>query len=126
MIQFFSFPFSSAHFYHQAAWSEGKNREIFGACFDPYGHGHNYLLQVGIQTYGQTPVHALTISEALAPILKILDHHHLNHQIPFFTDHVPTTENIVLFIAEKIKTSIQGLKVIRLYESDHLWSELQF
>ncbi len=125
MIQFFSFQFSSAHFYNQPAWSKEKNQEVFGACYDPHGHGHNYRLEVGVKIQDQTPLPQDTISEALAPVLKTLDHHHLNFEIEWFKNNVPTTENIALFIAVKIKSSIPDLKVIRLYEAPDLWVELE-
>ena len=121
MIHFFSFQFSSAHFYHQPAWSKEKNQKVFGACYDPHGHGHNYRLDVGVK--GLTAKE--TIAQALNPVLKTLDHHHLNFEIEWFKKNVPTTENIALFIADKIKTSIPDLKVIRLYEAPDLWVEWQ-
>ena len=125
MIQFFSFQFSSAHFYNQPVWSKEKNQEVFGACYDPHGHGHNYRLEVGVISQDQEQVNKDTISGALAPVLKTLDHHHLNFEIEWFKNNVPTTENIALFIADKIKSSIPELKVIRLYEAPDLWVELK-
>ncbi len=121
MTHFFSFSFASAHFYDQATWSKEKNQEVFGACFNPYGHGHNYRLEIGVATTTDEAI----VKTGMAPLLKILDHHHLNFEIDWFKNTVPTTENIALFIAEKIKTSIPGLKVIRLYEAADLWVELR-
>lgn len=121
MIHYLSFSFSSAHFYEQKLWSKEKNQEVFGACYTPYGHGHNYRLDVGVEL--STPEEV--VRKALAPVLKTLDHHHLNFDTDWFKEHVPTTENIALFIAERIKSSIPGLKVIRVYEAPDLWAELE-
>ncbi len=38
--------FSASHRYHRDEWSDEKNREVFGACNNPFGHGHNYELEV--------------------------------------------------------------------------------
>lgn len=121
MTKFLSFHFSSAHFYQQEAWSKEKNQEVFGACFNPFGHGHNYRLELGVELSTSDSL----VQAGIAPILKSLDHHHLNFEIEEFKTKVPTTENIALFIAEKIKSSIPGLKVIRLYEAPDLWAELE-
>ncbi len=41
--------FCAAHRYHREDWTPEKNREVFGACNNPYGHGHNYELEVTIR-----------------------------------------------------------------------------
>ena len=40
--------FSASHRLSRRDWSEEKNREIFGKCASPAGHGHNYSLEVSI------------------------------------------------------------------------------
>ena len=41
--------FSASHRYYRPEWSEERNREVFGACANPHGHGHNYLLEVTVE-----------------------------------------------------------------------------
>ena len=38
--------FSAAHRLHVEALSEEVNRATFGKCNNPFGHGHNYAVQV--------------------------------------------------------------------------------
>ena len=38
--------FSASHRLHNPALSEAANREIYGKCNHPHGHGHNYFLEV--------------------------------------------------------------------------------
>jgi 6-pyruvoyltetrahydropterin/6-carboxytetrahydropterin synthase len=45
----------AAHRYHNAAWDEATNRRVFGACNNPPGHGHNYLLEVTVGGGSSTP-----------------------------------------------------------------------
>src|SRR6185436_1447538 len=40
------FEFSASHRLHNPAMSDEQNRQTFGKCNNPHGHGHNYQLQV--------------------------------------------------------------------------------
>jgi len=40
--------FNAAHRLHRKDWSDEKNAQIFGLCNNPYFHGHNYDLEVGV------------------------------------------------------------------------------
>jgi 6-pyruvoyltetrahydropterin/6-carboxytetrahydropterin synthase len=44
-----TYEFSAAHRLHSPRLSDEKNLEIFGKCNNPYGHGHNYVLEVTLQ-----------------------------------------------------------------------------
>jgi 6-pyruvoyltetrahydropterin/6-carboxytetrahydropterin synthase len=38
--------FAASHRLHSAAFTEQQNRELYGKCNNPYGHGHDYVLDV--------------------------------------------------------------------------------
>jgi 6-pyruvoyltetrahydropterin/6-carboxytetrahydropterin synthase len=38
--------FSASHRLHTEAYDSAQNLAIFGKCNNPYGHGHNYTVQV--------------------------------------------------------------------------------
>jgi 6-pyruvoyltetrahydropterin/6-carboxytetrahydropterin synthase len=38
--------FSASHRLHSEAYSDERNRAVFGKCNNPHGHGHNYVVQV--------------------------------------------------------------------------------
>ena len=40
--------FSASHRLHSAEMSEEENRRVYGKCNNPYGHGHNYALEVTV------------------------------------------------------------------------------
>lgn len=42
------FEFSAAHRLHCNEMSEEENREVFGKCNNPAGHGHNYVIEVTV------------------------------------------------------------------------------
>ena len=38
--------FAASHRLHAPVLSEAANRELYGKCNNPHGHGHNYVLWV--------------------------------------------------------------------------------
>ena len=42
------FRFSASHRLHVDHLSGDRNRELFGKCNNPFGHGHNYTVQVTV------------------------------------------------------------------------------
>ncbi len=114
--------FAAAHRYHRPEWSEAVNRERFGACSNPYGHGHNYVLEVRVQ--GDIDAHTgfavdLGALDALLQreVLARLDHQHLNHAIAEFAPGalIPTCENIAAWLWPRIERGLpQGARLVRL------------
>lgn len=118
-ILIFKNSFSSAHFYRRPEWSEQENRTAFGACSNPHGHGHDYILELGFQETPNTKPMELEIwAKKLA---GVFDHHHLNFQDPF-RDLVPTTENIAQFFWKQAHPA--PISYLRLYETPDLWVEI--
>lgn len=119
--------FCSAHFYSQPLWDEQKNNDIFGRCYTPHGHGHNYTLEVGFVTNAESYLKDKEHFEILLKKLTApLDHEHLNFVIPEFKDKNPTTENIALYFLDKLKETIseKDISYIKLFEMDNLWTEI--
>ena len=113
--------FSAAHRYHRPGWSEERNREVFGPCSNPHGHGHNYLLEVTVagepdpETGFCADLGALDRAlreEVVAP----LDHRHLNHEVERFRPggQIPTTENLLVWLWERIEPRVEGARLVRL------------
>lgn len=92
--------FAASHRLHVNALSEERNREVFGKCNNPFGHGHNYTAQV---TFSGTPnpdtgmITNLADLDAFAEreLLNRFDHRNLN-TMDCFRDTVPSTENLCL------------------------------
>lgn len=127
------FEFSASHRYWKKDWSEEQNQDIFGACTSPYGHGHNYDLYVTVEGSIDPDtgmiINLTQLKSIVNEILKDFDHKFLNMDTPYFTDLIPTTENIaaVLFkiIDEKLSdASGVSLNKIRLYEMQNLFAEV--
>jgi 6-pyruvoyltetrahydropterin/6-carboxytetrahydropterin synthase len=113
--------FSAAHRYFRPEWSEQRNREAFGPCANPHGHGHNYSLEVMV---AGTPdpltgfcVDLPTLDALLEERVRgVLDHQHINHVVPDFGEGglIPSTENLVIWIWGVIAGELRGAKLVRL------------
>lgn len=97
MIWSLEFHFSSAHFYNQPTWTNEKNKSEFGLCYSKTGHGHNYKLVV------EAPGDAEFLRAEIQKVVSLLDHKHLNQDVPYFKNKIPTSEVIVQFFDEKLK-----------------------
>ena len=111
--------FSAAHRLHSPALSDEENRRIFGLCNSPNWHGHNYELEVTVQ--GQPdPVTGYVVDlgvvrQAAESVIGDLDHRNLNMDVPWLADVIPSTENLVVAIWQRLEPRIpaQG-KLVRL------------
>jgi 6-pyruvoyltetrahydropterin/6-carboxytetrahydropterin synthase len=90
--------FSASHRLHTEAFDEDRNREVFGKCNNPYGHGHNYAVEVSFG--GEVdPVTGMVCNladldaYARKHFLDVFDHQNLN-ELPQFANQVSTTENL--------------------------------
>jgi 6-pyruvoyltetrahydropterin/6-carboxytetrahydropterin synthase len=119
--------FSCAHFYSQPLWSEKRNVETFGRCHTPYGHGHNYRLEVEFYVSREGVFKEKKYYQAIInELTEKIDHEHLNFSVPEFINKNPTTENITIYFFEKLKFIIDQKKIatLRVFEMDSLWVEL--
>lgn len=124
------FEFSAAHRYWNDSWSREENERAFGKCTSPYGHGHNYTLDVSI-TGAVDPITGMVMNitdlkRIVGEILEQFDHKHLNEDTPYFREQIPTTENIVRVLWRLIAPALpQGVSLakLRLAEMNDLWAE---
>ena len=99
--------FAASHRLHSAAFSDDENRELYGKCSNPYGHGHDYVLDVTAvgpvdATSGQV-VHVPTLDRLVAEqVLKDFDHRYFNADIQEFKALVATSENIIQVIEDRL------------------------
>lgn len=102
--------FSASHRLHAPALSDVENRELYGKCDNPYGHGHNYEIEVS----ARGPVEELS-GRAIDPaaldrlvdeqVLRPFDHRNLSIESAVFQDAVPTTENLAREIYRRLQAS---------------------
>ena len=90
--------FSASHRLHSEAYDDTQNREIYGKCNNPHGHGHNYTVEVTFS--GKVDpltgmVCDLGALDAFAKenVVERFDQTNLNLQ-DCFANQVSTTENL--------------------------------
>ena len=117
-----TFYFCAAHQYGHKDWSKEKNLEVFGS--DAQLHGHNYALEVTVkgEINSETGfiVDLIHLKDIVnTNIIAILDHSQIEKDILWFKDKQPSSENLVVFIWNKIASSLNGaaLHRIRLQET---------
>ena len=122
--------FCASHRYHNAKWDDAKNREVFGVCNNINTHGHNYLLEVTLKG-DIDPVTGMIINLydlkiILNHILEQFDHKNLNLDTPFFSNKIPTTENLAwtLWAILQNHPDLPDLDTLRLYEDENLYAEV--
>jgi 6-pyruvoyltetrahydropterin/6-carboxytetrahydropterin synthase len=115
--------FCASHRLHRDALTEEENRAVYGKCNNPYGHGHNYALEVTVSGQvdpGTGMVCNLVDLDATVAreILDRFDHTNLNLH-PEFAVRVPTTEGLNELIFEILKRSFSAahLEKVRLEET---------
>jgi 6-pyruvoyltetrahydropterin/6-carboxytetrahydropterin synthase len=100
--------FSASHRLHVAALSEQENYRLFGKCNNPFGHGHDYVLSVTVTGDVDETSGLIIRTKDLdclveSKVLRLMAHRNLNIDVPELADLVPTTENVVIVIANLLE-----------------------
>ena len=103
--------------------SEAENQATYGKCNNPYGHGHNYNIEVTVS--GPVDEQTGMVCNLVdldgfvqREILERFDHQNLN-LLQEFAQAVPTTENLCIAIYEILKRGFQKahLEKVRIEET---------
>ena len=120
---------SASHRLHSESLSANQNRDAYGKCNNPYGHGHNYVVEVLVGG----PVNAetgmvidLAALDAIvdARILTRFDRTNLNADSAF-AQKVPTTENLCRTIFALLRDDLPAgkLESVRIEETENNYFE---
>jgi 6-pyruvoyltetrahydropterin/6-carboxytetrahydropterin synthase len=120
--------FNAAHRLHNPARSDAWNRRTFGPCNNPNGHGHNYELELTVEG----PVDPETgyvidvgILKDLAErhVVARLDHKHLNLDVDWFRDLLPSAEHIAMMAWRELRPHLPAELAlrVRLWETPRNW-----
>lgn len=115
--------FSASHRLHATHLSEEANCRVFGKCNNPFGHGHNYVLEVSVSGRVDPATGMITNLADLdgfveQAVLQVFDHKSLNEDVAAFQEKVPTTENLCIDIYDRLKSfSHAKLERVRIEET---------
>ena len=117
--------FSAGHRLHNPSFDDARNRETYGLCNRPNGHGHNYDLEVTVEGEVDSEtgfVMDLKRLKALLgrSVLADLDHANLNLDVPWLDGIIPTTENLAVAIWRQLDGHLGSVRLvsIRLWETE--------
>ena len=102
---------SASHRLHAPAMSAEANRETYGKCNNPYGHGHNYFVEITVAG-PVDPETGFAVElprlDALAKreVLDRFDHTLLNADPVFAGAFVPSTENLVIELERTFRAAV--------------------
>jgi 6-pyruvoyltetrahydropterin/6-carboxytetrahydropterin synthase len=103
-----TYRFSASHRLHADCMSAEQNREVYGKCNNPYGHGHDYVLKVTVS--GEVDAGTGRVVEpgrldryVHTLVTEVFDHKDMNTDVPGF-EGVPTTENLVRDIERRLRS----------------------
>jgi 6-pyruvoyltetrahydropterin/6-carboxytetrahydropterin synthase len=112
--------FSASHRLHNPALSEAANRDTYGKCNHPHGHGHNYFLEVTLSgpiapETGMLCDLGVLDTTVTREVLDRFDHQNLN-LLQDFSALVPTTENLAIRVQQilsqlPLSAQLEGVRI---------------
>jgi 6-pyruvoyltetrahydropterin/6-carboxytetrahydropterin synthase len=111
--------FSAAHRLHSDGMSVEENSRVYGLCNSPNYHGHNYELDITVEGEidpGTGYVLDLGDLRELAEevVVRDLDHRNLNADVPWLEGVIPSTENLIVAIWDRLVARIPRGRLVRL------------
>jgi 6-pyruvoyltetrahydropterin/6-carboxytetrahydropterin synthase len=115
--------FAASHRLHSAVLTEDENWRAYGKCNNPFGHGHNYVLEVAVSGAVDPATGMIANLVDLdsfvdREVIEPFDHVYLNEDVAAFRERVPTTENVCIEIYDRLRKFPQAkLERVRLEET---------
>ena len=122
------FEFSAAHRLHIGQLSEEENRNTFGKCNNPHGHGHNYRIEAVVSApipdTDDLDLFCVSKLERIVDeqIIKRFDHTNLNLDTSEFAQLNPSVEHIAKvcygLLSEPINEAGAQLARVTIWETE--------
>ena len=119
------YKFSASHRLHNPQMSAEENERVYGKCNNPYGHGHNYVLEVNVSGEVNPATGMIANLSDLdefvrREVIERFDQKSMNEDMSEFRGKVPTTEIVCMEIFERLKKFPQArLERVRVEETSN-------
>ena len=94
--------FSASHRLNSDALTPAENARLYGKCNNPFGHGHDYVLDVSVEgpvdASGQIVDRSALDALVEERVLDQVDQRNLNCDLPELQSQVATTENLAFAV----------------------------
>ena len=124
--------FAASHRLNTEALTPAENQRLYGKCNNPFGHGHDYVLDVTVEGEpgedGQLVNRCSLDSLVQGEVLARVDHRDLNADVEELSGLVPTTENLASAVEQMLARhwSLPAkLAAVRISETDRNRFELE-
>jgi 6-pyruvoyltetrahydropterin/6-carboxytetrahydropterin synthase len=122
--------FVAGHRLYNPDFSEERNREVFGKCSNPSGHGHNYVLEVSVASDIDPATGYVVDLGRLSAIVREsvvddVDHRNLNTDVGWLAGRIPTTEVLADAIWDRLDERLPPgcLWSVVVRETEKNWAE---
>jgi len=115
--------FAASHRLHSSHFTAEVNQQLYGKCNNPYGHGHNYVVEVTVTGPVDPATGMIANLGELDPfvereVIEPFDQRYLNEEVAEFQASVPTTENVAREIYRRLeKFPAARLERVRIEET---------
>lgn len=117
--------FAASHRLHSERLNEEENWRVYGKCNNPYGHGHNYVVEISVSGAVDPATGMIVNLTDLdgfveREVIEAFDHKSLNEDVEAFRGKVPTTENVCIEIYQRLKNfPLAKLERVRVEETSN-------
>ncbi|MFZ3342267.1 MAG: 6-carboxytetrahydropterin synthase [Terriglobales bacterium] len=122
--------FSASHRLHSDEMTSAENQAVYGKCNNPYGHGHNYNIEITVS--GPVDRRTGMVCNLVdldgfvhREVLERFDHQNLN-LLAEFADAVPTTENLCISIYEIVKRGFKAAHLERVRIEETMMNSFEY
>jgi 6-pyruvoyltetrahydropterin/6-carboxytetrahydropterin synthase len=122
--------FSASHRLHCDSMSAEENRDVYGKCNNPHGHGHNYALEVTVA--GQVDAATGMVCNLAdldgfvnENIVERFGHENLN-TLAEFQGVVPTTENLCVEIYRILERGFHHARVEKIRMEETMLNSFEY
>ena len=113
--------FNAAHRLFNPAWSDERNKAVFGPCANHNFHGHNFELIVTMKGEPNPDTGFVIDLKVLGDVIKEkiieqLDHKNINLDVPFMQGKMASCEILVMEIWRLLDQALAPLTEARLHQ----------
>jgi len=124
------YKFSASHRLHSPDFSPEENREMYGKCNNPYGHGHNYKVEVTVSGKPDLETGMVCnladldgfVNRVVMPKFEFSD---LN-ELDTFRNLVPTTENLSRELFHLFRQEFRSAQVEKIRIEETMMNSFEY
>lgn len=122
--------FSASHRLQSEEMTAEENEAVYGKCNNPWGHGHNYALEVTVGGPVDSKTGMICNLADLDQfvhqnILERLDHENLN-TLREFDGIVPTTENLCVALFDILDQGFTRARIERVRVEETMFNSFEY